>query len=126
MRLTTANLRFSAGDNNDPATAALIPLATAPGADFFIPRGSRRVGLGIGFGESARDGYSRALRPYGGLTRTSSSLAGSGYNATLGAAGSLFGSDQLSVYWLRARGGGSSGDAVLEYGVRYEYLFDRF
>lgn len=126
VRLTTANLRFSEGSNSDASTAVLNPLRVVPGADFFVPRNSRRVGLGIGFGESIRESYSRALRPYGGLTRTSSSLAGSGYNATLGAGGSLFGSDQLSLYWLRARGGGASGDSILEYGLRYEYFFDRF
>ncbi len=126
LRLTTANLRFSEGSNSDTSTAVLNPLGVVPGADFFVPRSSRLVGLGIGFGESIRESYSRALRPYGGLTRTSSSLAGSGYNATLGAGASLFGSDQLSLYWLRARGGGASGDAILEYGLRYEYFFDRF
>ncbi|MEI6723535.1 MAG: hypothetical protein WCO67_22440, partial [Betaproteobacteria bacterium] len=109
----------------DAPTALLNPAGGVPGASFFIPQNSRILGAGVGFGESVRDGYSRTLRPYGSFARTSSSLAGSGYNALLGAGGSLLGADQLSLYWNRARGGGSSGASILEYGLRYEYLFDR-
>ena len=125
VRLTAANYRFTADGAPDAPTALLNPAGGVPGAAFFIPQNSRIVGAGIGFGESARDAYSRALRPYGSFARTSSSLAGSGYNALLGAGGSLLGADQLSLYWNRARGGGSSGASILEYGLRYEYLFDR-
>ena len=126
LRLTAANYRFSADGNDDARTAQLNPAGGVPGAAFFIPQNSRILGAGIGFGESVREGYSRALRPYGSFARTTSSLAGSGYNALLGAGGSVFGADQLSLYWNRARGGGTSGASILEYGLRYEYLFDRF
>lgn len=126
LRLTAADYRFSAGGNDDARTAQLNPAGGVPGASFFIPQNSRVFGAGIGFGESIRESYSRALRPYGSFARTISSLAGSGYNAMLGAGGSVFGADQLSLYWNRARGGGTSGASILEYGLRYEYLFDRF
>ena len=126
LRLTAANYRFSADGNGDAQTAQLNPAGGVPGAAFFIPQNSRIIGAGVGFGESIRDSYSRALRPYGSFSRTSSSLAGSGYNALFGAGGSVFGTDQLSLYWNRARGGGSSGASILEYGLRYEYLFDRY
>ncbi len=126
LRVTAASYRFSAAGNDDPATAQLNPAGGVPGAGFFIPQNSRIVGAGVGFGESVRDAYSRALRPYGSFSRTSSSLAGSGYNALFGAGGSVFGTDQLSLYWNRARGGGTSGASILEYGLRYEYLFDRY
>ena len=126
FRITTANYRFSADGTPDAQTAPLNPLGGTPAASFFIPQNSRIVGAGLGFGESIREGYTRALRPYGSFSRTSSSLSGSGYNALFGAAGSLWGADRLSVYWNRARGGGTSGASILEYGLRYEYLFDRF
>ncbi|MBS0336153.1 MAG: tetratricopeptide repeat protein [Proteobacteria bacterium] len=125
VRVTAANYRFSADGAPDAPTAQLNPAGGIPGAAFFIPQNSRIVGAGVGFGESARDTYSRALRPYGSFARTMSSLAGSGYNALIGAGGSLFGADRLSLYWNRARGGGTSGASILEYGLRYEYLFDR-
>jgi len=126
LRLTAANYRFIAEGNDDARTAQLTPAGIVPGAAFFVPQNSRILGAGIGFGESIREGYSRAIRPYGSFARTSSSLAGSGYNALLGAGGSVFGADHLSLYWNRARGGGSSGASILEYGLRYEYLFDRY
>ncbi len=126
LRLTAAGYRFSADANSDAQTAQLNPLGGIPGPAFFIPQNSRVVGAGIGFGESARDVYSRSLRPWGSFSRTSSSLSGSGYNALFGVGGSVFGADQLSLYWNRSRGGGSSGASILEYGLRYEYLFDRF
>lgn len=126
LRLTAATYRFTASGNDDAQTAQLNPAGTLPGAPFFIPQNSRILGAGIGFGESMRESYSRAIRPYGSFSRTSSSLAGSGYNALVGAGGSLFGTDQLSLYWNRARGGGTSGASILEYGLRYEYLFDRY
>lgn len=126
LRLTAANYRFSAGGNADPRTAQLNPLGGVPGADFFIPKDSRILGAGIGFGESVRESHSRALRPWGSFTRTSSSLSGSGYNALFGVGGSVLGADQLSLYWNRSRGGGTSGSSILEYGLRYEFLFDRF
>ncbi|MCX7160700.1 MAG: tetratricopeptide repeat protein [Proteobacteria bacterium] len=125
VRLTAANYRFTADGAPDAPTALLNPAGGVPGAAFFVPQNSRILGAGVGFGESVRDGYSRTLRPYGSFARTSSSLAGSGYNALLGAGGSLLGADQLSLYWNRARGGGSSGASILEYGLRYEYRFDR-
>lgn len=126
LRLTAANYRFTAEGNDDARTATLNPAGVVPGASFFVPQNSRILGAGIGFGESVRESYTRAIRPYGSLSRTVSSLAGSGYNALVGAGGSLLGTDQLSVYWNRARGGGTSGASILEYGLRYEYYFDRF
>ena len=126
LRLTAANYRFNADGNADARTAQLNPLGGVPGAAFFIPQNSRVVGAGVGFGESIRDAYSRGLRPWGSFSRTSSSLSGSGYNALFGVGGSVFGTDQLSVYWNRSRGGGSSGASILEYGLRYEVLFDRY
>ena len=80
----------------------------------------------MSFGERVRDSFSRALLPYSSFSRSSSSVASSGYNALFGAGGSVFGNDQLSLYWNRARGGGTSGASILEYGLRYEYLFDRY
>lgn len=126
LRLTAANYRFSADGNNDARTAQLNPTGAVPGAAFFVPQNSRVLGAGIGFGESIRDSYSRGLRPWGSFSRTSSSLSGSGYNALFGVGGSVLGTDQLSLYWNRSRGGGTSGASILEYGLRYEILFDRF
>jgi hypothetical protein len=97
-----------------------------PGPGFFVPVNSRRYGYGISAGESVRENWSRGWRPYAGLDLTRNTISGDGYNARFGLRGSVFGQDQLHLYWLRAKGGGASSDSILEYGVRYEYYFDRF
>jgi hypothetical protein len=68
---------------------------------------------------------SGAPRPYGGFDLIHSS-AGAGYQARLGVRGRAFGGDQLSAYWARGRSLGLANETVLEFGMRYEYYFDRF
>jgi hypothetical protein len=126
LRVTAAKLRSSTEGTGDEAAAALNPAGVNPGPAFFVPAGSRRNGIGIAIGDSARENWTRALRPYAALDLTRNSLTGGGYNALVGLRGNVIGQDQLGIYWLRARGGGASNDTILEYGVRYEYFFDRF
>jgi hypothetical protein len=126
LRVTAAKLRSSTEGTGDEATAALNPAGVNPGPSFFVPAGSRRNGIGIAIGDSARENWTRALRPYAALDLTRNSLTGGGYNALVGLRGNVAGQDQLGIYWLRARGGGASNDTILEYGFRYEYFFDRF
>jgi Tfp pilus assembly protein PilF len=126
LRVTAAKLRSSVEGSGDEATAVLNPAGGNPGPSFFVPAGSRRNGIGVAIGDSARENYTRALRPYAALDLTRNSLSGGGYNAQIGMRSNIVGQDQLNLYWLRARGGGASNDTILEYGVRYEYFFDRF
>ena len=126
LRVAAAKLRSSTEGTGDEATAVLNPAGVNPGPSFFVPAGSRRNGIGIAIGDSARENWTRALRPYAAYDLTRNSISGGGYNALIGVRGNVVGQDQLSLYWLRARGGGASNDAILEYGVRYEYFFDRF
>jgi Tfp pilus assembly protein PilF len=125
LRINAARLRSHLEGSGDEALAALNPAGVNPGPAFFVPGGSRRNGFGVGVGETARESWSRALRPYAGLDITRNSLSGGGYNARFGVRGNVVGQDQLNLYWSRARGGGASGDTILEYGVRYEFYFDR-
>ena len=126
LRLTRSKLSTSTEGTGDEATAVLNPAGVNPGPSFFVPAGSTRDGIGIAVGESARENWTRALRPYAALDLTHNSLSGAGYNAQAGVRGTVIGQDQLSLYWQRARGSGASNDSVLEYGFRYEYFFDRF
>ncbi|HTP62945.1 MAG TPA: tetratricopeptide repeat protein [Burkholderiales bacterium] len=126
VRVGVARLISHTEGTGDEATAALNPAGVNPGPSFFVPAGSVRQGIGIGIGESVRDSWSRALRPYAGADLTHNTLTGAGYNLRLGVRGNVLGPDQLNLYWTRARGGGASGDSILEYGIRYEYYFDRF
>jgi hypothetical protein len=124
VRLSRVVSHFDAGDSSDVASTVLVPAATAPPpASFFMPQSFRLWGINAGFGTDLREQRSRALRPYADFGRTASSTSGSGYNWLLGAGGSVIGPDHLSVYWLRARGGGI-GAAVREAGLRYQFYFD--
>ena len=125
VRITAAKLRSQTEGTGDPAAAALSPLGVNPGPAFFVPGGSRRNGIGFSIGESARENWTRALRPFAAYDLTRNSLTGGGYNARFGLRGNVTGPDQLQLFWSRARGGGASNDSILEYGVRYEYFFDR-
>jgi hypothetical protein len=126
FRVGASQLWSSTEGTGDDATAVLNPAGVTPGPGFFVPVGSRRYGYGASVGEIVRENYTRAWRPYAGLDLTRNTISGDGYNARFGVRGSVFGHDQLLLYWLRARGGGASSDSILEYGVRYEYYFDRF
>jgi hypothetical protein len=122
---------FAAGHNSrtqgsgDPATAALSPDGGVPGPEFFVPPSARRYGIDLALGESAREAWSRALRAYGGLALFHNSRSGDGYLARVGLRTALFGTDQLRLYWSRAEGAGVSGENTLEYGLQYEYRFER-
>jgi len=124
LRINLARLSSRTEGTGDEATAVLNPAGVNPGPGFFVPAGSRRSGIGLSVGELARENWTRGWRPYGALDLTRNSLTGRGYNARFGVRGSAFGQDQLHLYWMRARGGGASGDTILEYGMRYEYFFD--
>jgi hypothetical protein len=126
LRALAAQFHTRTAGNGDPATAPLNPSGSTPGPSFFIPVGSQRYGVGVALGESVRESFTRALRPYGGADLTHNSVTGGGYNAWLGVRGSVFGNDQLRLYWSRGRSVGASNDSYLEYGARYEYSFDRF
>ncbi|MES1162706.1 MAG: hypothetical protein ABUL50_06555, partial [Rhizobacter sp.] len=125
LRIGAAQLRSRTEGTGDDATAVLNPAGTNPGPSFFVPGPSRRHGIGISVGESARENWTRAFRPYAGADLTRNSISGDGYNLRFGLRGSVFGQDQLHFYWMRALGGGASNDSILEYGIRYEYFFDR-
>ena len=126
LRVGVARLISHTEGTGDEATAALNPAGVNPGPSFFVPPGSVRQGIGIGVGESARETWTRALRPYAGADLTHNTLTGAGYNLRFGMRGNVLGPDQLNLYWTRSRGGGASADSILEYGIRYEYYFDRF
>jgi hypothetical protein len=126
LRIGTSQLWSHTQGTGDASTAVLNPNGTNPGPAFFVPGPSRRYGYGASVGETARDNWTRAFRPYAAGDLTRNTISGDGYNLRLGLRGSVLGQDQLHLYWLRSKGGGASSDSILEYGVRYEYYFDRY
>ncbi len=92
---------------------------------FALPRNSNVYGMCFGFGENYRVAYARAWRPYMDSCVTTNDLSGSGYNATLGLAGSVAGPDHLSISLKQERGGVKIYDGLShELVVSYRYIID--
>ena len=126
MRLTRALSHYETADATDARSAELNPAAVIPAGNFFLPQSSKTWGISTGFGMDMRERYGRGIRPFGDIGRSVNSITGSGYNWLLGAGGSLFGQDYLSIYSSRSKGGAGTNLAIREVGLRYQYFFDRF
>lgn len=111
-------VRTRAADGPLPGwTARLAPDGSLPGASFFVPESHALHGIGLSAGLADRDGPARAWRPFVDLSLTRHSRLGTGWSATVGAAGRLFGSDRWQVQYSTTRAG-SAGDAR-SIGMRY-------
>jgi polysaccharide biosynthesis protein PelB len=100
-----------------------LPANASPSVDFFVPRSSNQVSLGLGFGESARDSDARALRPFAAAYVSHNSVAGAGYNASLGLSGSLLGGDRLLLSLSYGQDLNGAKDQVKALGLTYRYNF---
>lgn len=125
VRLTGAHSHYLADGRVDARAARLDPSGGAQGAAFFIPQSFDVYGAYASFGDSYRDRYSRAFRPWLDVGPTWNSVSGTGFLFSIGAGGSVFGHDRLSAYFTRSKGGNAIGGYTTIGGLRYEYLFDR-
>lgn len=98
-------------------TAALTADASLPGSGFFVPDDYALHGIGLSAGLGAREGFSRAWRPFVDADLTTHSRLGSGWSAGIGAAGRLFGGDRLMVQWNATRSGPGGDSRAIS--VRY-------
>jgi len=123
VRLAGATQRYTADGQPNPATAVLNPGGTIPSAGLFMPRSFDLAGLYGGFGSSLRTQYTRALRPFADVGLSYNTLSYRGYSLLAGAAGSVFGSDHLQLYWMQVLGGSGTNALVREFGLRYQYFY---
>lgn len=98
-------------------TAALTADASLPGSGFFVPDDYALHGIGLSAGLGAREGFSRAWRPFVDADLTTHSRLGRGWSAGIGAAGRLFGGDRLMVQWNATRSGPGGDSRAIS--VRY-------
>ena len=125
VRLTYSDLRYSAAPGIAQEMLPLLPPAVRAGATnaLLLPASTQQVGAALVFGETARERYTRAWRPYGLLGVTEDRLSGTDYAWLIGATGSVFGGDELS---LTASAGSGLGVQVVPfraYGLRYRWMF---
>ncbi|MGH8616905.1 MAG: tetratricopeptide repeat protein, partial [Burkholderiales bacterium] len=123
VRLAGASQRYTANGQPNPATAIINPGGAIPTAGLFMPQSFDLVGLYGGFGTSLRTEYTRALRPFADVGLSYNTLSGNGYSMLFGAAGSVFGSDHLQLYWTQALGGSGTNALLREFGLRYQYFY---
>ena len=126
LRYTGALQNYNPVALADTMASRFTTDGSIPPGSFFLPQDFKLQGLNLGIGNSVRDSYSRALRPYADVGRSYNTLSGNGYNWVAGAVGSVFGQDSLSIYLSRSRGASGINIEVREFGLRYQYFFDRF
>ncbi len=134
LRATLADTTISARAGSNVLLASLLPEAARPGATNagFLPSAGTRVSLTLSAGDSVREDYTRAWRPFAALgigyenTRAVGGLAapasGSGIDWSLGAAGSLFGTDRLVIGLEGGSRRGPGANAFSQLTVRYQWL----
>ena len=119
---------------NDPAglTGAdrafmryLPPDTGTVGPTYFLPENFSFYGIQMSTNTRFERDYSRAMRPFGAIARTWHSRQGPGYSLRLGVAGSLLGTDHLSLLWgigksrAQAQATGISREIQLNYRNHY-------
>lgn len=67
--------------------------------------------------------YTKALRPFGSVGVSNNSVAGAGYDVSLGLAGSVLGSDHFSLSWRQDKGGGGLFARTTEFALHYRLFF---
>lgn len=123
LKLAGEHWQFSKGGAVDGRAATLVPAGTAADAAFFMPDDYNLYGVYAAWGDTYRDRYSHAIRPFGQVGVTHNTLSGTGYNVVFGAGGSLLGRDHLALVFSQVRGGNGVNERVREIGMRYQYFF---
>jgi len=125
IRLGVADLHYAAAPGVAGALLPLLPVvsrATASNA-LLLPASTQQVGATLVFGETARERYTRAWRPFGVLGITQDRNSGTDYAWTLGATGSVFGADELTLTASAGSGLGVQAPPFRQFGLRYRWMF---
>lgn len=125
LRASFADLRYAPEAGVAENLLPLLPpaaRATATNAQL-LPASTQQAGLSLVFGENARERYTRAWRPFGVLSVAHDRNNGSEYAWTLGAGGSLFGADELSLMAAGGSGLGVLAAPFHQVGLRYRWLY---
>lgn len=106
---------------------ALTDIGSTPG-QYFLPESRTAWGLCLGMGEnlngqSLRDGFSRAWRPFGNLCLQHDAISGNGYVSEFGLAGSLLGGDVLRVEFQHGNGLANRKGPSSTFSLRYRDYF---
>ncbi len=136
VRANWTRQTFSADGNLSASSLAQLPAGIQTGVAtgdmdplrYFLPEGGNTLGACLSMGEnlggqSLQTIYSKAWRPFGDVCLSHNSVAGAGYSAVLGVAGSLTGEDHLSLQWRGSDGIGSTSSTNRSLSIRYRHYF---
>ena len=134
MRATLTDTRTRAAAGRNDLLASLLPPALQPSATnaTFLPGDSTRLALTLSAGETARALPQRAWRPFATLSLVTSRAHGTGapagaasggsYEWAMGLAGSVLGTDQLSLTLDHGSSSGASANPFTRFSLRYRWL----
>lgn len=136
VRAFARQQQYMRADALDTATLEALPAdiqtaignGTQNGVAYFIPESSTRTGLCVDMGENIGGqnlqlNYSRAWRPFVNACLSSDTVAGAGYNTTLGVAGSLSGEDHMRLQWDSTQGSEPAKGNSNTLSLRYRHYF---
>ncbi len=107
-----------------PVMQRLLPAGNVPGSsDFYMPQSFTQAGILFGFGTDLVESYSRKWRPFMEIGLLHDTRAGSNFHGQIGVAGSVFGSDHLSLYIQHDTAALNAGTPLTEVGLRYRWLY---
>ena len=97
----------------------LPPQSLPAGASYFLPDNFSFYGIQLTTNMRFERDYTRAMRPFAAVARTWHSRQGPGYSLRLGFAGSLLGTDHLSLVWSLGKSGTQSPGLSREIQLNY-------
>lgn len=121
VRAFASRNRFGITGAMDPAFARFTPDGAVPDPEAVIPRRYILRGVGVSIGLAQEGNFTRAIRPFADYSITKNSAFGHGQALRIGAAGNVFGRDQLSIYFNYSRGARGTRDVTRELVVRYAW-----
>jgi hypothetical protein len=107
----------------DPLVASLVPSDLGDPTAAVIPASSTEASIGVAFGETVSNTYSRALRPFGEVALRANSVTGGGYNVRFGATTAVFGTDRFSAFLNLISPTPGVPGTTREFGLLYQFLF---
>lgn len=125
VRLGYVDLDYSAEPGIAQAMLPLLPPGARAGASnaLLLPASTRQIAATLAFGETARERYTRAWRPFGALGLSHDRRTGGEYAWLIGAGGSVAGGDELSLSVSAGSGLGAQTTPFRTFAVRYRWLF---
>lgn len=123
LRANISSHQFSSTGQYDAQIARFTPIGINLTNFAFMPVSSTTVGMSLGLGTSAEQGYVRGWRPFAEIGLNQNSITGLGYNLRGGWAGSILGNDVLRLHLQSVSSSPQAKQGAQELGVNYQWFY---